>query len=173
MSTNIYLIGMMGAGKTTIGRALARKLGWRFVDVDHEVEARAGVSVPTIFEMESESGFRKRETGVIEDLSLEGGLVVATGGGAVLAVENRALLAKSGFVVYLNVPAQVLFERTRRDRNRPLLQVEDPRARIESLHTQRDPLYREIADIVIDSGRGSPYSVVTYLEHELKARCVT
>lgn len=172
MSTNIYLVGMMGAGKTTVGRQLARRLGWRFFDVDHEVEARAGVPIPTIFELEGEAGFRKRESAVIEDLAREQGLVIATGGGAVMNADNRATLAKSGFVAYLNVPVQVLFERTRRDRNRPLLQVDDPRARIASLHTLRDPLYREIADIVIDSGRGSPAAVVNTLEQELKSRCV-
>jgi shikimate kinase len=172
MSTNIYLVGMMGAGKTTVGRQLAKRLGLRFIDVDHEIEARAGVPIPTIFELEGEAGFRKRESLVIEDLAQQHPLVVATGGGAVMSPDNRATLAASGFVVYLNVPAHVLFERTRRDRNRPLLQVDDPRARIEALHAQRDPLYREIADIIIDSGRGSPAGVVDTLEKELKARCV-
>lgn len=172
MKTNIYLVGMMGAGKTTIGRQLAQRLGWAFKDVDHEIEARAGTTIPTIFEHEGEAGFRKRESQVIAELATENSLVIATGGGAVMAAENRAQLAKSGFVVYLNVPIEVLFERTRRDRNRPLLQVADPRARIETLFTARDPLYREIADIIIDSARGSPGGVVHHLEQELKKRCV-
>ncbi|MEY3201495.1 MAG: hypothetical protein RIR70_1045 [Pseudomonadota bacterium] len=162
----------MGAGKTTVGRQLAKRLGWRFMDADHEIEARAGVPIPTIFEHEGEAGFRKRESAVIEELSHERGVVLATGGGAVMSADNRATLAKSGFVIYLNVPVQVLFERTRRDRNRPLLQVDDPRARIEALHALRDPLYREIADLIIDSGRGSPAGVVATLEQELKSRCV-
>lgn len=172
MSTNIYLLGMMGAGKTTVGRQLARRLGWRFLDIDHEIEARAGVSIPTIFEMESEAGFRKRESATLDDIAQHGGLVVATGGGVVMAPENRARLAASGFVVYLDVPVQVLFERTRRDRNRPLLQVADPKSRLESLHQLRDPFYREIADLTIDSSRSSPGAVVSLLEQELKARCV-
>lgn len=172
MKSNIYLVGMMGAGKTTVGRQLAKRLGWRFVDVDHEIEAHAGVSIPTIFEHEGEAGFRKRETATIDELSRDNALVIATGGGAVMSPDNRARLSASGFVVYLNVPVHVLFERTRRDRNRPLLQVDNPRARIESLHALRDPLYREIADIIIDSGRGSPGTVVDTLEKELKARCV-
>jgi len=172
MSTNIYLVGMMGAGKTTVGRQLAKRLGRAFIDADHEIEARAGVPIPTIFELEGEVGFRRRESAVIEDLARERSLVVATGGGVVMSPDNRAALAASGFVVYLNVPVNVLFDRTRRDRNRPLLQVENPRGRIEALHALRDPLYREIADLVIDSGRGSSGGVVATLEQELKTRCV-
>lgn len=171
MRNNIYLVGMMGAGKTTIGRQLARRLKRRFVDVDHEVEARAGASIPTIFEHEGEAGFRKRESAVLEDLASHQGLVIATGGGVVMAPANRECLKRSGFVVYLNVPVQVLFERVRRDRNRPLLQVEDPRERLVSLHTLRDPLYREVADLIIDSGQGSPGGVIKTLEQELKTRC--
>jgi shikimate kinase len=172
MSTNIYLIGMMGAGKTTLGRQLARRLSWPFIDIDHEIQSRAGATIPTIFELEQEAGFRKRETAALEDIAQLRGQVVATGGGIVMAPHNRLLLSQSGFVVYLNVPSAVLVERTRHDRNRPLLQVEDPRARIESLHALRDPLYREIADIILDCGRGSPAVVVSTLEQELKQRCV-
>lgn len=152
----IILIGLMGAGKTTVGRQLARQLGRVFVDSDHEIESRTGVLIPTIFEIEGESGFRKREAQVLADLLAtprETGLILATGGGAVLSPENRAVLRQGGWVVYLNVPPRQLFERTRRDRNRPLLQVSDPLARLHELHAERDPLYRETAHLVTDGGR--------------------
>lgn len=162
---------MMGAGKTTIGRHLARRLKKRFLDADHEVEARTGVSIPVIFEIEGEEGFRRREAQVIHDLSREKELVLATGGGVVLDPENRRCLARSGIVVYLRVPPDVLWERTRHDKGRPLLQVSDPRGRIEQLYAQRDPLYREIADIVIVGGRQAPSAVAKKLEQEVLALC--
>ncbi len=161
----------MGAGKTTIGRHLARRLKKRFLDADHEVEARTGVSIPVIFEIEGEEGFRRREAQVIHDLSREKELVLATGGGVVLDPENRRCLARSGIVVYLRVPPDVLWERTRHDKGRPLLQVSDPRGRIEQLYAQRDPLYREIADIVIVGGRQAPSAVAKKLEQEVLALC--
>lgn len=170
-SNNIFLVGLMGAGKTTVGRQLARRLRKRFVDCDHEIEARTGVSIPTIFEIEGEAGFRRRESAAIEDLSRETGLVLATGGGAVLDPENRRNLKAGGWVVYLDVPPDVLWLRTRGDRNRPLLQVEDPRARVRELHALRDPLYREVADYVAASGQGSPSSIVRQLEREYLSRC--
>lgn len=151
----VVLVGMMGAGKTTVGREYARRHGLRFVDCDHELEARTGVSVTTIFEIEGESGFRRREAQLLDELTLEPDLVLATGGGIVLARENRTVLRERGVVVYLNVPAQILWERTRHDKNRPLLQVPNPRERIEALYSQRDPLYREVADIIVDGGRGN------------------
>ena len=126
----LILIGMMGAGKTTVGRELARRRGMRFVDCDQEIVARTGVSIPTIFEIEGEAGFRRRESQVLAELSLESDIVVATGGGIVLAPANRELLAQRGVVIYLDVPPPILWERTRHDRNRPLLQVENPRRRI-------------------------------------------
>lgn len=162
---------MMGAGKTTIGRQLAKRLGRRFVDCDHEIEARTGVKIPVIFEIEGEAGFRKRETQVIAELASEPGLVVATGGGAVLAEENRACLSEHGLVIYLAVPPFHLWERTRHDTNRPLLQVENPRKRIEELHALRDPLYREVAHLIIEGGRGSQSAVLRMIEKELKERC--
>lgn len=162
---------MMGAGKTTMGRLLAKRLKRRFIDADVEIEARTGVKIPVIFEIEGESGFRKRETEVLLDLALESDLVVATGGGAVLAPENRAAMAEHGLVIYLAVPPQQLWERTRHDRSRPLLQVADPRGRIEQLHAQRDPLYREIADIIIEGGRQSQSVVLKLIEKELRERC--
>lgn len=166
-SKNIYLVGLMGAGKTTVGRVLARRLGMSFIDSDHEIEARTGVRIPTIFEIEGEEGFRLREAQVIADLAASGGSVVATGGGAVLRPENREHLKSSGFVVYLNVPPQLLYERIRHDRSRPLLQVEDPLGKLTELHGQRDPLYREVADMVIDSSRLNAQTVALLLIKEL------
>lgn len=166
-SKNIYLVGLMGAGKTTIGRVLAKRLGMSFVDSDHEIEARTGVRIPTIFEIEGEEGFRRREAQVIADLASSGGMVVATGGGAVLKPENRANLKASGFVAYLNVPPHALHERIRHDKGRPLLQVEDPLAKLKELHAQRDPLYREVADLVIDSSRLNAQTVALLLIKEL------
>lgn len=166
-SKNIYLVGLMGAGKTTVGRVLAKRLGLTFVDSDHEVEARTGVRIPTIFEIEGEDGFRRREAQVIADLSSTGGLVVATGGGVVLRPENRANLTASGFVVYLNVPPHQLHDRIRHDKSRPLLQVEDPLSRLKELHAQRDPLYREVANLVIDSSRLNAQAVALLLIKEL------
>lgn len=155
---------MMGAGKTTVGREYARRHRLRFVDCDHEIEARTGVKVPTIFEIEGEAGFRRRESQVIDELTRECGLVLATGGGAVLDPSNRAILSQRGIVVYLNVPTQVLWERTRHDRNRPLLQVANPRERIETLYRERDPLYRSVAHIIVDGGRGNPGGMVRQIE---------
>lgn len=164
----MILIGMMGAGKTTVGREFARRHNMRFVDCDHEIEARTGVRVPMIFEIEGEAGFRRRETQLIDELTRESDLVLATGGGAVLNPENRAFMSGRGIVVYLNVPPQILWERTRHDRNRPLLQVPNPRERIESLHRERDPLYRDVADIIVDGGRGNPAGMVRLIEKSLE-----
>ncbi|MBN8474654.1 shikimate kinase [Sulfuritalea sp.] len=173
MSTtkNIYLVGMPGAGKTTIGRQLARRLQRTFVDADHEIEARTGVRIPLIFDIEGEQGFRDREAKVIADLAGDGNLIVATGGGAVLRPENRVALKQSGTVVYLHAAPRLLFERTRLDPNRPLLQVANPMQKIEELFAQRDPLYREVADIVVNSLGGSTSHLVRQLERELQKRC--
>ena len=168
---NIYFVGMMGAGKTTIGRHLARRLKKRFVDCDHEIEARTGVRIPVIFDIEGEAGFRKRESQVLEALAEERGLVLATGGGAVLAPQNRRVLADSGLVIYLCVPPDELYARTKHDRNRPLLQVENPQEKIRALHAQRDPLYREIADIVMEGGGRTPLAVARQLEQEILKTC--
>lgn len=162
---------MMGAGKTSIGRQLAKRLQRRFVDVDHEIEAQTGVRIPTIFEIEGEAGFREREAQTIAALTEQTDLVLATGGGAVLRESNRKLLAATGVVIYLRVPPQTLFERTRHDRNRPLLQVENPLQRIEELYVQRDPLYREIADITMDSGNCSVATLARRIEEELNSKC--
>jgi shikimate kinase len=165
---NIVLVGLMGAGKTTVGRQIARALGRPFVDSDHEIEARMGVPIPTIFEIEGEEGFRRRESQVIADLVQLRGLVLATGGGAVLRQENRQCLHNNGWVVYLNVPPRQLFERTRTDRNRPLLQVADPLSKLQELHAIRDPLYRETAHIVIEGRRMGASSVSQFLIKEFQ-----
>ena len=163
---NIVLVGMMGAGKTTVGRLLARRLKRRFYDSDTEIERRCGVRIAVIFEIEGEPGFRAREAQVIAELCAQEKVVLATGGGAVLAEENRRRLAACGTVVYLHARPADLWQRVRHDRNRPLLAGAEPQRRLEDLYRQRDPLYREVADIVIDTGKQS----VQVLEKELLAQ---
>lgn len=150
----------MGAGKTTIGRLLARRLNMAFIDSDHEIEARTGATIPWIFEIEGEASFRRREADVIRDLTAQRGIVLATGGGAVLNPDSRALLAERGTVVYLRASVGSILQRTSHDKNRPLLQTADPRKKLEDLTAQREPLYREIADLVIDTGRPNVQSMV-------------
>nr|WP_255371194.1 shikimate kinase [Cupriavidus sp. YR651] len=152
---NLFFIGFMGAGKTTIGRTVARHLGRPFFDSDHEIEARCGVRIATIFELEGEEGFRQRETRIIDELTRRSGIVLATGGGAVLRPENRDMLRMRGRVIYLDASLPELWRRTRRNRNRPLLQADNPRARLEALFRERDPIYREIADIIMPAHCGS------------------
>lgn len=144
---------MMGAGKTTVARLLARRLKREFVDADIELEARCGVKVPVIFEIEGEAGFRNREAAVLEELTARPGIVLATGGGAVLRADNRRHLASRGVVIYLCAHPRDLYMRTRHDKNRPLLATADPLRRLEEIFEQRDPLYREVADLVIHTGR--------------------
>jgi shikimate kinase len=158
----------MGAGKTTVGRAVARRLDRPFFDSDHEIEARTGARIPVIFELEGEAGFRDRESHVITDLTLQQNIVLATGGGAVLRPENRLALQKNGLVVYLRANPHDLWLRTRRDKNRPLLQTEDPKARLEELYEVRDPLYRECAHFVIETGRPSVNGLVNMVLMQLE-----
>jgi shikimate kinase len=160
MTANLFLVGPMGAGKTTIGRQLARALGFEFVDSDHEIEARTGATIPLIFEIEGEVGFRARERAMIDELTQRQGVVLATGGGAVLDAGNRAHLGARGFVVYLRTTVEQQLRRTRRDKNRPLLQTDDPHARLTELLAVRDPLYREIADLVVETDGRPVKSVV-------------
>ena len=164
---NIFLVGLMGAGKSTVGRLLARRLSKRFVDTDHEIEKRNGVTIPVIFEIEGEDGFRRREQEVLADLAQEQGLVLSTGGGIVLRPENREALRNHGFVVYLNARPELLAERTKHDRSRPLLNAEDPLARLRQLHAVRDPLYREVAHAIVETGRGAPQQVVQAILSEM------
>lgn len=149
---NIFLIGLMGAGKTTLGKKLAQDLQCQFYDSDHVIMERTGVSVPTIFELEGEEGFRNRESAVIDELTQEKPIILATGGGAVLRLENRRYLHERGVVFYLSASPDVLLARTRSDKSRPLLQVADPYAKLQELLEKRDALYRETAHFVIDAG---------------------
>ncbi|MEJ2396817.1 MAG: shikimate kinase AroK [Gammaproteobacteria bacterium] len=148
---SIFLVGPMGVGKTTIGRQLASLMGYEFVDSDREIESRTGASIPWIFDMEGEEGFRRREQNIINELSARPGIVLATGGGAVIKPENRACLKQRGIVVYLRADIDELLARTRNDKNRPLLQTEDPRSRLEALIREREPWYLDVADIVFDT----------------------
>jgi len=149
--TRIFLIGPMGAGKTTIGRQLANQLGLEFIDSDQEIQARTGVDIPTIFEYEGEEGFRDREEVVIDDLTQIEQRVLATGGGAVVRPANRQNLSARGIVVYLECSPEQQYERTYRDRKRPLIQTEDPLASLKELMSEREPLYRETADYVVST----------------------
>ena len=150
---NLFLVGLMGAGKTTLGRQLARRLAKRFVDADHELEARLGVSIPTIFEIEGEAGFRDREEMIIGELTALTDVVLATGGGAVTRPGSRDCLRGNGTVVYLHARPETLWLRVRHARHRPMLHAADPRGRLAELYAQRDPLYREVAHHVIESDR--------------------
>jgi shikimate kinase len=170
-TSNVFLVGLMGAGKTTVGRTLSRRLAKPFHDSDHEIEERTGVRVPVIFDIEGETGFRKREAEAIARLTALGGIVLATGGGAVLDPDSRLNLAGRGCVVYLHARPAELAKRLGRDRSRPLLQGADPRQRLEELYKTRDPLYREVADIVIDTGRQSVNSLVEILISKLDTEC--
>ena len=165
---NYILIGLMGAGKTTVGRHLARLTGRTFHDSDHEVESRTGVRVTTIFELEGENRFREREKAVIAELMQRDGIVLATGGGAVLDPDNRAALKAGGTVIYLRATIDDLLIRTAHDKSRPLLQTGDPRAKLEALFAVRDPLYREIADVVVDTSRQNVGVLVQRLLAKLK-----
>lgn len=157
---SIFLIGPMGAGKSTIGRLLSSELGVDFYDSDKVIEERCGANIPWIFDMEGEQGFREREQQVIDDLTQQPNIVLATGGGAVMRAENRKNLASRGTVIYLRTSVEQQLARTSKDKNRPLLQTENPREILQSLFDVRDPLYKEIADFVIETDRSNPKWVV-------------
>ena len=169
-NSSIFLVGMMGAGKTTVARLLAARLNRAFIDSDHELESRCGVKVPVIFEIEGEAGFRVRESAVLDELSARSGIVLATGGGAILSEENRRRLSERGLVIYLCAQPHDLYMRTRHDKNRPLLMTADPQKRLEELFAQRDPLYREAADLVMETGRQSVQVLVKQILSSLAER---
>lgn len=163
----LFLIGPMGAGKTTIGKRLADALELSFIDSDAEIERRTGVGIPVIFDIEGEQGFRTREEAVIDELSRRDDIVLATGGGAVLSAETRARLSNRGTVIFLDLSVEQQLRRTRHDRNRPLLQTSNPRARLQQLHDQRQSLYHEIADLRFLSDNGSPRRLVQRILEQL------
>ncbi len=165
---SIFLVGPMGVGKTTIGRQLAEYLGYDFIDSDREIESRTGASIPWIFDVEGEAGFRQRETAVIDELTQRSSIVLATGGGAVIAPENRRHLGGRGLVVYLQADIEELLKRTAFDKNRPLLQTEDPRGKLQELIEQRDPWYREVADVTFNTQRKNARASATALHKLLK-----
>ena len=167
MPGSLFLTGPMGAGKSTIGRQLSKQLKRPFHDSDHEIEKRTGVDIPLIFELEGEAGFRKREAVVIDELTQLPDIILATGGGAILDPANRQHLNERGTVIYLHTSVDQQLSRTARDRNRPLLQTDNPRARLEALMTVREPLYREIADLVIDTDNKRVQDVVKQISKYL------
>ena len=166
---NIYLIGLMGVGKTTIGKQLAKALQRPFYDSDRVIEDSMGVDIPTIFSYEGENGFREREQAVIRQLTGLSGVVMATGGGSIIRAENREALKSSGFVVYLQCSIDKILYRTRHDTQRPLLRTENPRQRLQTLLTQREPFYLECADFKIDSGALPGKTVVKTILQQYQA----
>jgi shikimate kinase len=167
---NIVLVGPMGAGKSTIGRLLASELGLEFVDSDREIEARSGANIPWIFDVEGEEGFRKREIQTIAELlDSQSPMLLATGGGAIIRKENREIISQKSTVIYLHTTVEQQLLRTAKDKNRPLLQNDNPKAILQSLFEVRHPLYQECADIIIKTDRQSPKSVVRTIVKKLKA----
>ncbi len=156
---NIFLVGPMGAGKSTIGKRLAQLLGARFVDSDREIEKHTGASIPLIFELEGESGFRQRESHILDELTQNESIILATGGGSILLPENQDMLKNRGKIVYLHTSVAQQLLRTRRDQNRPLLQTENPEQKLQDLFDERDPVYRRLADIIINTDGRSIHSV--------------
>ncbi len=166
---NLILVGMMGSGKSTMGRILAKHLDKHFFDSDIEIQARTGVSIPHIFDVEGELGFRQREATEIATILQRQNAVLATGGGAVLLAENRHLMQAQGIVIYLQANVHDLWQRTRHDKNRPLLQTADPLSKLNELFVQRNPLYLDVADIVVQTGRQSVHSLMLHLVEKIHA----
>ena len=170
---NIFLIGLMGSGKTTIGQLLAKRLGLAFFDSDHELESRTGVSVATIFEIEGEPAFRVREAQIIDELTQRQPIILGTGGGAILNAETRSIMRLRGTVIYLHSTPETSYERVRRNRDRPLLMVTDPLARLRQLYEVRHPLYSETAHLIVESYRDRPSAVVTEIVERIQVASVT
>ncbi|NEV61278.1 shikimate kinase AroK [Thiorhodococcus minor] len=166
---NIFIVGPMGAGKSTVGRQLSEALSFTFKDSDQEIQRRTGVDIPTIFEYEGESGFRARERQVIQELVSDDRIVLATGGGAVLSPENRQDLSARGVVIYLHCSPEQQYARTARDRNRPLLDTEEPLAKLQELMAEREPLYRQVADMVVSTEKRGTSSVVKEICRRLES----
>jgi shikimate kinase len=164
INDNIFFVGLMGAGKTTIGKLLAKKLKKTFYDTDHEIEKKLGVKVSVIFELEGEEGFRKRETQMIDELSSKKDIILATGGGAVLSAENRALLKERGKVIYLNAKPQHLAKRMAYDKDRPLLQQGNMLDTLNQLYKDRHPLYLNVASFVVDTGQQKTQTIINKIE---------
>lgn len=169
---NIYLVGLMAVGKSTVGRTLAQRLGYDFYDSDHVIEERAGADIGWIFDVEGEEGFRERETAVLAELTMLEGIVLATGGGAVLREQNRVMLAARGIVIHLDSPLERLLERTEKDRKRPLLSKGNPRETLARLARERGPLYAEIADFRFVTDRQSPKALARAIEECLQQQQV-
>jgi len=166
---NLFLVGMPGSGKSTLGRLLAKRLDKRFHDTDAELERRLGVTIPVIFELEGEAGFREREAGILAEFTEHTNVILATGGGAILRPENREKLKRNGTVLYLHATPDTLWERTRRSKHRPLLQAPDPRARVNELYEFRDSLYRDAADFVVESDQEHVVRLAQRLERQLRS----
>jgi shikimate kinase len=166
---NLFLVGMPGSGKSTLGRLLAKRLEKQFYDADAELERRLGVTIPVIFELEGEPGFRDRESTIIDEFVGYANVILATGGGAILRPSNRTALKQNGTVLYLHATPDTLWERTRRSKHRPLLQAADPQARLNELYAFRDPIYREVADFVVESDSEQVIKLAQRLEQQLRA----
>ena len=162
--SNIFLIGPMGVGKTTIGRVLARMMNLRFFDSDQEIELSSGANIPWIFDVEGESGFRERESRMISQLCQRRDIVLATGGGVILEKRNREVLCSNGTVVYLTAPIEKLVDRTKQDKNRPLLQTNNPKQKLIELFEARNPLYKDVSDVVIDTQGKKPLAVASEIQ---------
>ncbi len=167
---NLFLIGLMGAGKSTIGKQLAIRFRKEFIDSDHEIEKKTGVSIETVFDIEGEPGFRRREANMLEALVRREGIVLATGGGAVLAAENRRRLEENGLIIYLQTSVEQLAQRTREDKRRPLLQGEDKFKRLEALLIQREPLYMSLADVVVATDNKPVRHLITEISEAIAER---
>ena len=168
INDNIFFVGLMGAGKTTIGKLLAKKLKKTFYDTDHEIEKKLGVKVSVIFELEGEEGFRKRETQMIDELTNKKNIILATGGGAVLSEENRRLLKERGKVIYLNAKPQHLAKRMAFDKDRPLLQQGNMLDTLNHLYQERHPLYLEVSSFVVDTGQQKTQTIIHKIEALLR-----
>ncbi len=166
---NLFLVGMPGSGKSTLGRLLAKRLEKQFYDTDAELERRLGVTIPVIFELEGEPGFRDRESTIIGEFVTYANVILATGGGAILRPPNRIALKQNGTVLYLHATPETLWERTRRSKHRPLLQAADPQARLNDLYVFRDPIYREVADFVVESDSEQVMKLAQRLEQQLRS----